>query len=124
MAEATYSGHRTSSTRVLVLFLLIASVFAWGLHYKLSLYKAAEQVHPTSPAAKLLSPKELPAQWATELPKNPLEKFPSVVLALFLLPFFLLAFTPSAIVDSPPLFSRLRLRCIPAIASRPPPACV
>ena len=38
--------------------LLASAVFAWGLHYKLTLYRASTQVEVRQPAAKLLSQRE------------------------------------------------------------------
>jgi hypothetical protein len=42
------------------LLTLAFAVFAWGLHYKLSLYRSAE-IRQHQPAAKLLSQKERPS---------------------------------------------------------------
>ena len=42
------------------LLMLGLAVFAWGLHYKLSLYRSAA-AHQRQPAAKLLSQKERPS---------------------------------------------------------------
>jgi hypothetical protein len=50
---------RSSRAVVMVFaFTLLLSVFAWGLQYKLSLYKETGQTRSSQPAAKLLSPKE------------------------------------------------------------------
>ena len=49
---------RGSPALVMALALVCFSIFAWGLRYKLSLYNAGQQLHPTVTAAKLLSPKQ------------------------------------------------------------------
>lgn len=55
-------SHDTTRRTAPAMFLLMLAfaVFAWGLHYKLSLYRS-EATHHRQPAAKLLSQKERPS---------------------------------------------------------------
>src|ERR1700760_2143037 len=59
------------------LLMLSMAVFAWGLQYKLSLYKSKDSISHSAPEAKLLSQKErpvveqLPAFRPTQLPVVP-----------------------------------------------------
>ena len=80
--------HRTSRhfTKMpllrLLMVLLGVAVFAWGLHYKLSLYNQTERQVAQAPAAKLLSQQERPATGAQAVADR---EPPSVVIAFLLL---------------------------------------
>jgi hypothetical protein len=67
------------------LLMLSTAVFAWGLQYKLSLYKNPQSITHLAPEAKLLSQKERPiVGLAVDAPPTPLP-IPVVFPALLLL---------------------------------------
>lgn len=113
---------RGSLARILLLTCLCLSLFAWGIGYKLSLYKASEQTRPSMQSAKLLSQKERPvASTHFQLQAQPGAKG-SVLWIAFLVVLFTLSLEhPSATL--PALVSVPReLRNPPALYSRPPPS--
>lgn len=64
---ATSKSTRHLNILVLISLGLAVSVFAWGLHYKLSLYKTAtHSVHHVA-AARLLSNRERPADTVVQI---------------------------------------------------------
>lgn len=66
MRSKTHSARKWNALALLILGLAVA-VFAWGLRYKLSLYKSAPvTVHHVS-SAKLLSNRERPADAAVQI---------------------------------------------------------
>jgi len=105
--------------------MLAMAVFAWGLQYKLSLYKSKQSIEHLAPVAKLLSQKERPVTGPAidALPKN--------MPALPLLPALLmLAMTP-VLCQATTRYLRTGSRerapaspppCLQAVFRRPPPS--
>jgi len=54
------SIRRSYTLNVMGMLLLAVAVFAWGLHYKMSLYNTSNGLTASVPHAKLLSEKERP----------------------------------------------------------------
>jgi hypothetical protein len=62
------------AAQILALILVLISISAWGLQYKLSLYRVHDSCHSSVPAAKLLSPRERitrPSQASAVFPAVP-----------------------------------------------------
>jgi hypothetical protein len=67
------------------MLLLCVSVFAWGLHYKLSLYHTARPAHPTM-VAKLMRGEQ--KSWATSSSSDLIRPTPSHFPAGWIIPIF------------------------------------
>ncbi len=112
------------NTIVLLTIGLAVAIFAWGLHYKLSLYRSATRTVHHTVAAKLISDRERSADTIAQIER--------VVVPALLVFSALLTLLASSIVDAKRqsvwLLQRTidpRLRPAPAVLrqlySRPPP---
>jgi hypothetical protein len=116
----TWNG---SPQLIVALVVVCLSVFTWGLHYKLSLYRSTEQTCAKMPAAKLLSPKERPpiaVQQAQLLPSWTLA--PVVLLPGGNRASIVGLIRLSLLATARPPFPANSLWYMAAINSRPPPA--
>lgn len=106
---------------VMMLALSLFSLCAWGLQYKLSLYRSPERNKPTMPAAKLLSPKER----SVISTKAQVEDSHSKPLPVASIPFRAVDFRPSFDSALDKGFFRTQLARMgidhPILYSRPPP---
>lgn len=120
----SFRNRNRASLLALGFLMLSASVFGWGLQYKLSLYEGRGSVSHQLPEAKLLSQKERPATSQTidarpaELPAIP--TFPILIIAALVSGLFQAAARYVRIGSlersRPPLPA-----CLQAIFFRPPP---
>jgi hypothetical protein len=113
---------RGSPVVVMALVITLLSVFAWGLQYKLSLYKVSDGTRPTMPAAKLLSPKEFNPV-AQLQPKGELRLVASILSAFHpvwnIVPLLWLA--SFSILARPRRLNPAQIWVVAKIYSRPPP---
>jgi len=123
MYVASKSARQWNVLVLLILGLAVA-VFAWGLRYKLSLYKTASHTVPHVAAARLLSNRERPADTVVQIEQA---TTPTIVVLCVLFTFFAgLVLDPRR--QSIWLLQRTRdprLRhdpqCMRGLYSRPPP---
>lgn len=108
---------KTSSALKIALLVLSVAIFAWGLQYKLSLYKAPSRLNPVN-VAKLIQG-EQPSKKAVGLQSQSRYHCPR-----FLLQSTFQAFQPPMVVRrerlvDPPVVASVRL--LPSHFFRPPP---
>jgi hypothetical protein len=115
---------RGSPALILMLASLCFSLFAWGIGYKLSLYKASEERRPSMPAAKLLSQKERPVVSAKARIQTSHGKPLPLSLMAFLKAAFALASGNISIPCPTFVWAAKAFRNTPAVYSRPPPSYV
>jgi hypothetical protein len=115
---------RGSPALIMMLASLCLSLFAWGIGYKLSLYKASEERRPSMPAAKLLSQKERPGVSASLQVQVPQGKPLALTLMALLTAIFALEQGDLSILCPTFVRAARAFRVVPAVYSRPPPSCV
>jgi hypothetical protein len=111
-----------SPALIIVLASLCLSLFAWGIGYKLSLYKASEQSKPSMPAAKLLSQKERSVVRTKLQAQVPKEKMLAISLMAFLTTVFLFSGDTLSVSIPNHVRTAKELHNTPASYSRPPPS--